>query len=85
MTTVPHHKRQVEAKEEDTLQTSETNMTRDWLTVQEMQRLLGIGSTKGYELIASGQIPCVRIGRSIRINRRRLEEWLDQQTSTPHS
>jgi excisionase family DNA binding protein len=84
MNTVPHHKRQVEAKEEDAMQTNETNVTRDWLTVQEMQRLLNIGSTKSYELIAMGQIPCVRIGRSIRINRRRLEEWLDQQSSTPY-
>jgi len=84
MNTVPHHKRQAEAKEEDTMQTSETNMTREWLTVQEMQRLLNIGSTKSYELIATGQIPYVKIGRSIRINRLQLEEWLDQHTSTPY-
>jgi excisionase family DNA binding protein len=59
---------------------SEEGSMKEWLNLHEVQEILGIGRTKVYELVATGQIPSVRIGRSIRINRRRLEEWLDQQT-----
>ena len=52
---------------------------REWLTLREMQEILGIGKTKGYELVATGALPSVRIGRSIRISRKELERWLDQQ------
>ena len=62
----------------------EKHTEREWLTLKDVQRLLGIGSTKGYELVATGEIPAVRIGRSIRINKRALEEWLEQQAYTTH-
>jgi len=32
--------------------------------------------TKAYELVATGELPAVRIGRCIRVNRRKLDEWL---------
>jgi len=45
-----------------------------------MQEILGIGSTKAYELVTTpGGIPNVRIGRAIRINRRELTDWLERQ------
>jgi excisionase family DNA binding protein len=45
-----------------------------------MQKMLGIGSTKAYELVTTpGGIPNVRIGRAIRINKRELTNWLEQQ------
>jgi excisionase family DNA binding protein len=45
-----------------------------------MQDLLGIGHTKAYSLVASGEIPgVVRIGRIIRINQQELTNWLQQQ------
>jgi excisionase family DNA binding protein len=34
---------------------------------------------KAYELVATGELPAVRIGRCIRINRRELDEWLHRQ------
>jgi excisionase family DNA binding protein len=58
----------------------ETGTERDWLTLREVQEMLGIGHTKAYELVTTpGGIPNVRIGRAIRINRRELTDWLDQQ------
>jgi excisionase family DNA binding protein len=57
----------------------EESSMREWLTLREMQEILGIGKTKAYELVATGDIPSVRIGRSIRISRKELECWLQEQ------
>ena len=47
--------------------------------MKDVQQLLGIGRTKAYELVVTGELPAVRIGRCIRINRRELDEWLHRQ------
>lgn len=39
------------------------------LKVKELSQLLRIPLTRTYELIERGEIPCVRLGRSIRIPR----------------
>jgi excisionase family DNA binding protein len=57
----------------------EENTAREWITLREMQEVLGIGSTKAYSLVASGEVPSVRIGRAIRISRKELEHWLEEQ------
>ncbi|HUY74382.1 MAG TPA: helix-turn-helix domain-containing protein [Candidatus Dormibacteraeota bacterium] len=51
------------------------------LDSREVERLLGIGRTKVYELIASEQIPVVRIGRCVRVPRDELKAWITSQTS----
>ena len=51
---------------------------KEWLTVMELHEWLGLGRTKAYELIHTGELPNHRIGRVIRIRRRDLEEWLEQ-------
>lgn len=51
--------------------------TREWLTVPQTAEELHIPRSRAYELIATGQLPAVRIGeRSIRVNRRELESFL---------
>lgn len=57
----------------------EENTEREWISLREMQEVLGIGSTKAYGLVASGEVPSVRIGRAIRISRKELEHWLQEQ------
>ena len=48
-----------------------------WLTVKEASELLRIPRTRCYELIQHGSLPAVRVGeRSIRVNRRELENFL---------
>ena len=47
------------------------------LRVEDLMPLLGIGRNTAYELIRSGQIRSVRIGRQIRIPREALLELLD--------
>lgn len=45
----------------------------------EAADLLGIGRSKTYALVASGEIPSIRIGASIRIPVAALKAWLKQQ------
>jgi excisionase family DNA binding protein len=52
---------------------------QEWLALRQVQEILGIGSTKAYELVATGEIPSVRIGRAIRVSRQELERWLEEQ------
>jgi excisionase family DNA binding protein len=47
------------------------------LTVEEAAALLGISRTLAYELIARGDLPCVRLGRRIVISRRALVRMVD--------
>jgi excisionase family DNA binding protein len=47
------------------------------LTTSEVAGLLGIGRTKVFEMLASGDLPAIRIGRCVRISRDQLESWID--------
>ena len=38
-----------------------------------------LARSRAYELVAHGQIPAVRIGRSVRVPRRELDQWLADQ------
>ena len=53
----------------------DASVQKEWLSVTEVQEVLGIGRTKAYRLITSGEIPAVRIGRLLRINRAELDTW----------
>jgi excisionase family DNA binding protein len=50
------------------------------LSVAEVALMLRCGRTKAYEIVKSGQLPVVRIGRSVRVPAAGLEEWVHQQT-----
>jgi excisionase family DNA binding protein len=45
----------------------------------EAFQLAGIGRSKGYQLLASGEWPKVKIGRSIRIPAEALREWINRK------
>jgi len=49
------------------------------LTVPEVAKVLRIGRNLAYELVARGEIPCVRLGRMIRVPRSSLERWLERE------
>ncbi|HEV2032648.1 MAG TPA: excisionase family DNA-binding protein [Candidatus Dormibacteraeota bacterium] len=44
----------------------------------EAARLLGIGRSKLFEMLARNELPVVRLGRCVRIPRRELALWVDQ-------
>jgi excisionase family DNA binding protein len=47
------------------------------LTVEEAAALLRIGRTAAYEAARRGDLPAVRIGRSLRVPRHALDELLN--------
>jgi excisionase family DNA binding protein len=51
----------------------------EYLKVPEVAAVLRIARSRAYELVADGEIPSVRIGRSIRVSRRELDRWLKGQ------
>jgi excisionase family DNA binding protein len=52
-------------------------MERLLLRPAEVAELIGIGRSKVYEMLASGELPSVRIGGDLRIPAARLQEWVD--------
>lgn len=51
------------------------------LRLSEVADVLRISRTKVYELVASGEIPSLHVGRSRRVPLRALAEWIDEQTT----
>jgi excisionase family DNA binding protein len=52
-----------------------------YVKVEEAARLLSISRSKGYELVAKGLIPALRIGASIRVPLAALRALTDQQAN----
>lgn len=51
---------------------------KEFLTISEVQRVLGIGSTKAYSMVQSGELPAIRVGRTLRVRVRDIEEWAER-------
>ena len=49
------------------------------MRVEEASRYLSLGRTKTYELLAQGEIPSIRLGRSLRVPREALRSWIQAQ------
>jgi excisionase family DNA binding protein len=53
------------------------------LKPEEVGRILKTGRSKTYELLASGDLPSIRIGRkrgSIRVSLSKLTQWIEQKS-----
>jgi excisionase family DNA binding protein len=50
------------------------------LKASEVGRMLNLGRTTVYEMIAGGLLPLVRIGTAVRVPCRRLLEWIEENT-----
>lgn len=49
------------------------------LTAREAAEFLRIGKNQLYELAGRGQVPCRRIGRTLRFSRSALIRWMDDR------
>ncbi len=56
----------------------EPNVKREWYTIAEIQEILGIGSTKAYELVQTGELSAIRIGRALRVHRCDIDAWAER-------
>ncbi len=54
----------------------------DLLTVPEAAKFLRISRNLAYELVARRELPCVRLGRVIRVPRTSLDAWIASQAAT---
>jgi len=54
------------------------------LNAEETATLLGLGRTKVYEMLAAGELPVIRIGRSVRVPREGLADWIRRRTAEGH-
>lgn len=50
------------------------------LSVPEAAALLGISSSKMYEVVRIQGFPAIRVGKRVLVNAKKLEAWLDEMT-----
>ena len=49
------------------------------LNVAAAAKLLSLGRTKMYALIAAGDVPVIRLGRSVRVPTSSLKKWVEDR------
>jgi len=55
------------------------------LKAGEVAKLLGLGRSKVFAMLAVGELPVIRIGRSVRVPRAALERWIAERTQHANS
>ena len=55
------------------------NIEPEWLSVKDLMTLTGLGRTKCYELVASGELEAIKVGRAVRVSRASYIEWTRRQ------
>jgi excisionase family DNA binding protein len=50
------------------------------LKAGDVAKLLGLGRSKVFAMLAVGELPVIRIGRSVRVPRAALEDWIAERT-----
>jgi len=51
------------------------------VTIPQAAKILGIGRTSLYALMASGELPVIRYGRIVRISRRAIDAHIERQVT----
>ncbi len=59
----------------------ETAVRAEWLKYEEAERLTGLSRVTLWRLHRSGELKIARVGRSVRINRASLEEFMERQST----
>ena len=54
-------------------------LTEYLMSPEEVRQYLGLGRTSTYQLLATGAIPCVRIGRLRKIRRSDVEKFIEDR------
>ena len=52
------------------------------MTIPQVVQALRLSRTKVYDLINSGQLPVIRIGRSVRVRSTDLDRWVKSLTDS---
>jgi excisionase family DNA binding protein len=51
------------------------------LREEDVRKALKLSRSKVYQMIASGELPAIRIGRSVRVPASALRSWIERQTA----
>ena len=49
------------------------------LRAEEAAKLLSLGRSTVFQLLASGELPAVRVGRAVRVRRADVERWIEER------
>ena len=55
------------------------NVDVEWYSIKDLMILTGLGRTKCYELVASGELEAIKVGRSVRVSRVSYLAWTRRQ------
>ena len=50
------------------------------LNADQVAKVIGMGRTKVYEMMAAEELPVVRIGTAVRVPKQRLLLWIERNT-----
>jgi excisionase family DNA binding protein len=59
----------------------QVEIQREWLGYEEARRLVGLSRSTLYKLVQTGEVRGARIGRTVKINRASLEEYMERQVA----
>ena len=59
-------------------------VTPQWLRFPDAERYSGLGRTTLTKLIDAGEIKAAKVGKSVRINRTSIDEFMEQQSLGGH-
>ena len=52
---------------------------KEWITYREASEVSGLSRTTLWKLLSTGEIRAAKVGKAVRISRRSLDEYLNQQ------
>lgn len=55
-------------------------MQAELLRAEEVAEVLGIGRSKVFEMLRTGELPVVRMGRAVRVPKGALAKWIESRT-----
>jgi excisionase family DNA binding protein len=55
------------------------NVEREWISYRECTELTGLSRVTIWKIISAGHIRAAKVGKSVLINRRSLEHYLEEQ------
>ena len=58
----------------------QVEVQREWLGYEEARQLVGLSRSTLHKLVKAGEVKGARIGRTVKINRASLEEYMERQT-----
>lgn len=57
-------------------------MTKLLLKPSEAAEMLGVGRSKVYAMLASGELPILRVGSLVRVPTEALRHWVEERTGS---